>query len=262
MPIIRGEFCIGLATFFSFVSVVLLIFTHVGQINTSTIPRSISMVNLNASQYGQALFAAQSDPVDGLYTENATATLRTQAGLRQLYAWGFFSYCAYTEPRQGICSNNTVGNSFEPFDTIVADVPVRYQAETMFIIPQGPFTNTGFLASLSRAGFYLCLVATVLAATAMLLGIKRGNLTFFLSSVLAIIATLMLLCSAAIWTAVVQKAQTINNQVIQSNGTSLAPVPLGFKVSPGSGLWLLWSAFIVMSLSTVPYLTSCFTYRG
>jgi hypothetical protein len=118
-------------------------------------------------QARNALFAAQSDPVDGLYTDNATAPLRKDAGLRQLYQWGFYSYCAYTAPRQGICANHTTAQTFDPFTTLVADVPVKFKAETMFIISPSPFTNSGQLASLSHAGYYLCLIGTVLTTLAM-----------------------------------------------------------------------------------------------
>jgi hypothetical protein len=45
-------------------------------------------------------------------------------------------------------------------------------------------------------------------------GVKKGNLTFFLAAVFAILATLMILTSAAIWTAVVVKARAVNTQQI------------------------------------------------
>jgi len=262
MAVIRGEVCIGVATFLSFVSLVLLIFVHVSQLNTTTIPRGIAMLKMNASQYGNALFIAQSDPVDGLYTENASAPLQQDAGLRQLYAWGLYSYCAYTAPEQGICSNTSIGHKVLPFDALLADVPVRYQAETKFIISPSSFTDGGFLGSLSRGGYYLCLIGTILTALSMLTGIKKGNLTFFLSSALAIISALMILTSAAIWTAIVTKARAVNAQQIPVASPTSQPVPLGIIVSPGTGLWLLWAAFATLFLSTMPYVASCLTYRG
>jgi len=262
MAVIRGEVCIGVATFLSFVSLVLLIFVHVSQLNDTTIPRGIAMVKMNASQYGNALFIAQSDPVDGLYTQNASAPLQQEAGLRQLYAWGFYSYCAYTSPEQGICSNTTIGHKFLPFDTLLADVPARYQAETKFIITPTSFTDSRFLGSLSRGGYYLGLIGTVLTALAMFMGFKKGNLTFFLSAIFSILATLMILTSAAIWTALVAKAQAVNSQQIPDVSPTSQPIPLGIIVSPGTGLWLLWSSFATLFLSTIPYAASCFTYRG
>lgn len=262
MPVIRGEVCIGVGTFLSFVSLVLLIFVHISQLNTSTIPRGIAMIKMNVSEFGNALFVAESDPVDGLYTTNATIPLQQKSGLRQLYAWGLYSYCAYTTADQGICSKTTIGHRVLPFDTMLSDVPVKFQAVANFIISPSPFTNSGFLGSLSRGGYYLCLIGTILTALAMLSGIKKSNLTFFLSSLFAILATLMILTSAAIWTAVVSKAQAVNTQQIPMNTPSEQPVPLGIQISPGSGLWLLWSSFATLFLSTIPYATSCFTYRG
>jgi len=262
MAVIRGELCIGVATFLSFVSLVLLIFVHVSQLNTTTIPRGLAMMKMNTSQYGNALFIAETDPVDGLYASNATAPLQKGAGLRQLYAWGFYSYCAYTAPEQGICSNTTIGHKVLPFDTMLADVPAMFQAETKFIIHPSSFTDGGFLGSLSRGGYYLCLIGTVLTALSMFTGIKKGNFTFFLSSIFAIISALMILTSAAIWTAVVAKARAVNAQQIPLASPTSQPVTLGIVVSPGTGLWLLWSAFATLFLSTIPYVASCFTYRG
>jgi len=253
MPVIRGEVCIGVATFLSFVSLVLLIFVHVSQLNTTTIPRGIAMVKMNVSQYGNGIFIAQSDPVDGLYTQNATAPLQQEAGLRQLYAWGFYSYCAYTAPDQGICSNTTIGHKVLPFETMLADVPFRYQTETEFIVPSSTFKDGGFLGSLSRGGYYLCLVGTVLTALSMIIGVKKGNLTFFLASIFSILATLMILTSASIWTSVVAKARVVNAQQIPVSAPTKQPVPLGITVTPGTGLWLLWSSFATLFVSTIPY---------
>jgi len=114
-----------------------------------------------------ALVSATTDPIDGLYTTNTTAPLGANAGLRQLYAWGFYDFCAYTAVNQGICSNTSVGHTFRPFDSLVADVPLKFRVQTEFIIPSGSFTNSVLLASLSRSGYFLCLIATILAGLAM-----------------------------------------------------------------------------------------------
>ncbi|KZS93237.1 hypothetical protein SISNIDRAFT_72822 [Sistotremastrum niveocremeum HHB9708] len=170
MPIIPGEVCIGSATFFSFVAVLLLIFTHVGQLNTSTIPRGISMVKMNVSGFGDALSQSHAgDSAAGLYTTNATAPLEEGDGLRQIYAWGFYSHCAYVAPEQGICSNKSQPNLFQPFDTMVADAPAKFHTVTQFIVPNSGFTDSSFLGSLSRGAYWLCFIGSILAALAMIL---------------------------------------------------------------------------------------------
>jgi len=211
-----------------------------------------------------ALFSATTDPIDSLYTTNTTAPLGANAGLRQLYAWGFYDFCAYTASNQGICSNTSVGHTFRPFDSLVADVPLKFRVQTEFIIPSGSFTNSVLLASLSRSGYFLCLIATILAGLAMFIGLKRGNLSFFLSSTMSILAALMILTCASMWTALVVRAETINHAVVNTNATvqPASAVPLGIKVSFGTGMWLLWASCVTLFLSAIPYGFSCFTYRG
>jgi len=210
-----------------------------------------------------ALFEATTDLPTGLYTTNVSAPLGDDAGLRQLYAWGFYDFCAYTDPIHGICSNNSVGHTFRPFDTLLADVPPKFKVQTQFVIPSTSFNNSVLLASLSRSAYFLCLIATILAALAMFVGLKRGNFSFFLSSFSSILATLMMLTSSAMWTSAVVKAQAVNSAVItNNNATIVAPATLGIVVSFGPGMWLMWASCATLLLSTIPYGVSCLTYRG
>jgi len=90
----------------------------------------------------------------GLYTTNATAPLEEGQGLRQIYAWGFYSHCAYVAPEQGICSNKSQPSPFQPFDTVVADAPAKFHtvAELLF--------NSGLLILVSwitfPSAYWLC----------------------------------------------------------------------------------------------------------
>jgi hypothetical protein len=72
----------------------------------------------------------------------------------------------------------------------------------------------------------------------------------------AILGALMLLIGAAIWTSALKKAESINSYEL----TILAShsfVPLGFNVTPGPGLYLVWASFAVLLVSTVPYMVRC-----
>ncbi|EPQ61097.1 hypothetical protein GLOTRDRAFT_53842 [Gloeophyllum trabeum ATCC 11539] len=255
----RGEICIGSASFLSFVALLLCIFMHVGQINTSTIPRGIAMAKVNVSGYGNALYAALGDPIQGLYASNASAPLGAEAGLRNFYDYGLYSYCAYLEPPQGICSNHSTANRFEPFTAMTSDMIGNWSFITEGLIPSVSFRNSGSLGSQSNSAYYLLLLGTICAGLAFLLGMAKQTITFLASSILAILGSIFLLAGAAIWTAVVHKAASVNDLVV---GSSSSPTPLGITISVGNGIYLAWAAFACLVVSILPYMTSCCTYRG
>jgi len=258
----RGEVCIGFATFLSFTSVLLLIFVHVGQINTNTVPRGISMVKVNTSGYGAALHAATFDPISGLYTNNASAPLHQDQGLRNLYLFGLYSYCAYTNETAGSCGNHTAGNQFRPYEALTSDMLANYSTLTdgvfdaTFSGSVPAFRNSSYLGSSSRAAYWLILLGTIFAVLALVIGVLVHNVTFFLSTASAIIGSLMLLIGAALWTVMIKRAEAINDVVI---GASNAP--LGIQVSVGAALYMLWAAFACLLVSCVPYVVTCCTYR-
>ncbi|KZT22135.1 hypothetical protein NEOLEDRAFT_1098305 [Neolentinus lepideus HHB14362 ss-1] len=256
----RGEICMGTASFLSFVALLLSIFMHVGQINTSTIPRGISMAKVNVSGYGNALYAALGDPIQGLYTDNASAPLAAEAGLRNLYDYGLYSYCAYVELPQGTCSNSSAATRFEPFEAMTSDMIGNWSFITEGLIPSSvAFRNSNSLGSQSNSAYYLLILGTICAALAFFLGMAKRTITFLAASLFAIIGSLFLLIGAAIWTAVVHRAASINDLVV---GASSSPTPLGITVSVGTGIYLAWAAFACLVVSTLPYMTSCCTYRG
>ncbi|KAH8120520.1 actin cortical patch SUR7/pH-response regulator pali [Phellopilus nigrolimitatus] len=257
---LRGELCIGAATFLSLVSVILLIFAHVGQINTATVPRGLAMLKVNMSSYGAALQNAIGDPVEGLYSSNATAPLGEKEGLRQLYQFGLYSYCAYVDKAQGLCSNTSAAFQLQPYDIVLSDMAANYSGLTRGFVPGDlTFTNSHYLAEFSRAGYYLLLIGSICAALAMITGIPKRTYTYLLSTVFAILGTGLLFIGVVIWTVLVNKARDISKASLTSNGTTM---PLGIEVSPGSSLWLFWASFVCLFLSIMPYLVSCCTYRG
>ncbi|CAE6440200.1 hypothetical protein ACGC1H_004719 [Rhizoctonia solani] len=252
----RGEVCIGGASALSFISLLLLIFAHVGQINTDTVPRQVALVTVNMTGYARGLQGATGDPTPGLFTNDSTAPLGQELGLRNIYSWGFYKYCAYTEKPLGQCANQTFGFPFRPFDTILNDTPEVYQIQTRYVLPQASaFTDSAYLADYTRAGFWLVFLGTLAAGIAFLSGLYISTMTFMISTVFSMFGAGCLLIGASILTSVLNKAKSINNYTV-ADGT-----PLGIVVSTGSALSLVWAAFVLLFLSMGPYLVSCSTYR-
>jgi hypothetical protein len=80
-------------------------------------------------------------------------------------------------------------------------------------------------------------------------GILKNGFTFFVSTIFAIIGSLLLLIGAAIWTVLIKKTAAINHFYIDPNN-----VPLGIVVTTGQGLYLIWAAFVLLLVSVVPYM--------
>ncbi|KAJ6626838.1 actin cortical patch SUR7/pH-response regulator pali [Mycena sp. CBHHK59/15] len=255
----RGEICVGSASFLAFASMLLLIFVHVSQINTSTVPRGISLVKINVSDYGEALHTALIDDIELLYTKNASAPLAAGAGLRQFYLFGLYAHCGYVNDTAGICTNHTAQNQFQPYAALTSDMLSNYTDITNFILSDTAFADSNSLGHSSRAAYWMLLLGTICAALALLTGIAKNNLTFFVSTGFAIIGSLFILIGASIWTVMIKKTQSVNTIMI---GTAANPVSVGIEVSTGSALYMIWAAFASLLVSVVPYMISCCTYRG
>jgi len=235
----------------------LLIFVHVGQINNSTIPRNIAMVKVNTSGYGAALEAALFNPIFGLYTSNSSAPLQAEQGLRQLYEFGIYSYCAFVDGRHGTCGNHTIGEQFKPYDAITADMLSNYSFLSLTLIPETTFQDSKYLGQSSKAAYWMILFGTICAALALLTGIAKNSLTFFVSTIFSIGGSVLLLIGASLWTVMIKKSQAINTAM-----NPLNQVKIGITVSEGNGLFILWAAFVCLFVSVIPYMLSCCTYRG
>ncbi|KAJ7139711.1 actin cortical patch SUR7/pH-response regulator pali [Mycena epipterygia] len=253
----RGEICVGSASFLAFASLLLLIFVHVSQINTSTVPRGISLVKINVSDYGEALHTTIIDPIGGLYTTNASAPLEFGAGLRQFYLFGLYSYCGYVNDSAGTCTNHSIQNQFRPFTALTSDMLQNYTDITTAILIGSTFEDSDSFGHSSRAAYWMILLGTICAAVALLTGVAKNSFTFFASTGFAIVGTIFLLIGASIWTVIIQKTQSINSATI-----SPTTVPVGIDVSMGPALFMIWAAFASLLASIVPYMISCCTYRG
>src|SRR5262245_6276682 len=93
----------------------------------------------------QGLEAAFGDPIVGLYTDNASAPLGVRAGLRQVYKFGLYSYCAYVDDKHGKCGNKTAAARFQPYRAITSDMPRNYTQFTDAIILNTTFRDDGYL---------------------------------------------------------------------------------------------------------------------
>lgn len=193
----RGEVCVGAASILSLVSMILMIFVHVGQINTSVVPRKIAMAKVNVSEYSAALQISFADPFNDIYTKNASAPLGVKAGLRQLYEFGLYSHCAYVTNSQGICGNLTVGKQYRPYDAITSDMAANYSLITAALVSGTTFQDSSYLGEATKAAYWMLLLGTICAALALLTGILKNNFTFFISTIFSIAGSLLLLIGLA-----------------------------------------------------------------
>ncbi|KAF7306571.1 hypothetical protein MIND_00448400 [Mycena indigotica] len=255
----RGEFCVGLSSFLSLASLLLLIFVHVGQINTSSVPHGVSLVKINVSQYGEALHVALIDDIDHLYTNNASAPLQAGAGLRQLYEFGLYSHCAYVNSSAGRCTNTSIQQEFRPYEALTSDMRANYTDITNFILSGTTFANSNSLGHSSRAAYWMLLLGTICAAIALFTGVAKYSFTFFISTGFSVLGSVFILIGASIWTTLIKRAETVNSIMI---GNASNPVSVGIQVSSGPALFLMWASFASLFVSVVPYMISCCTYRG
>ncbi|KZT52773.1 hypothetical protein CALCODRAFT_501900 [Calocera cornea HHB12733] len=254
---VKGPVVIGIAQGLSLIAVILLIFAHVGQINTSKLPSSLSMVSMNVTNFASCLENSTGDPFPGMYQANASAPLGLHMGLRDTYSWGFFSYCAsvVTNVTAVQCTNHTFGYRFTPLDTMLSDILSNSSTISQFTIPQTTqFTNNDYLGNLSNVGFYLVFIGTICALLGTVLAIKHHRITFAIAMSLIIVSIVLVLAGSALWTTVVQSAMQINTT------TAAGGSCLGISLSHGTSLWLIWAAFAILVVSLVPYVISFVSY--
>ena len=114
-----------------------------------------------------ALFSAFSDPILGLYTDNASAPLNARAGLRQLYKFGLYTHCAYVNKTAGLCTNTTAAYPFQPYTVITSDMLTNYSGYTDAIIHNATFADSSSLGKSSRSAYYLLLLGSILATISL-----------------------------------------------------------------------------------------------
>ncbi|CCA70651.1 hypothetical protein PIIN_04587 [Serendipita indica DSM 11827] len=257
---LKGEVCIGVASLFSFVALILLIMVNVGQINPGRVPRSISMVNMNVTALGASLQAATGDPSQGLF--NSTDwVLGAGRGLEPLYSWGIYAVCGYnlTNGVQGACSTSSLAYPFTPFEVIINDTPPRFNNTVTFFISNAndvdKFINSSYFKTITNVAFYLIFIATIATAVAFFIGIFKTTVTFVLSALLAMISAIFILAASILWSTIIRQAKTIND------ARSNQGISVGINVQQGNAPYMLWAAFALLVASIVPYTASCCTFR-
>lgn len=112
-----------------------------------------------------------------LYTNNASAPLQQQAGLRQLYKFGLYSHCAYVNDTAGRCGNETVGEQFKPYNVLISDMPSNWSIFSQSFIPDTTtFQNSGFLGHNSKAAYWMLLLGTLCTAAAFITYVQLAML--------------------------------------------------------------------------------------
>lgn len=82
-------------------------------------------------------------------------------------------------------------------------------------------------------------------------GVLRRTVLFLFSATMSVLSALFILIGAAIWTAIVKKAESVNTMQLAQGVMS------GIEVSYGNGLYLSWAAFTCLLAATVPYMIRC-----
>ncbi|PPQ99578.1 hypothetical protein CVT24_005366 [Panaeolus cyanescens] len=267
---LRGEWCVGVASVLTTVTFLLLVLIH---------------IDVDASGFGAAINRAVAPNNVTVYATNGSLPLQANAGIRQIYHFGLYRYCAYVDSdSSGLCGNHTTGYKLNPFTVIAADAPPLVLPLTLPIpsvkeaAAAGAFFDDRYLGQSTKAAYWMILIATVCTVLALATGVLKHGMTYFLSTLFTVLASVMLLVAAAIWTTVINKAKAINDLVLPGYGS------LGITVSMGNGVLMTWAAFVVMVVAIVPYglrsvicclrvdhwhmltigarLFSCCTYRG
>lgn len=114
-----------------------MVFAHIGQINTSSVPRVLSMIKVDVNGLGTGLSAASpSTNVTNLYASTSDlGTLGAGDGLRQSYRWGLLNAGAFTSASDtvyGSSNHSHFGLRFQPYEAILSDVPSSAKSAFVF----------------------------------------------------------------------------------------------------------------------------------
>ncbi|ORY30543.1 actin cortical patch SUR7/pH-response regulator pali [Naematelia encephala] len=250
----RGEHCIAGASILSAISVILLVFAHIGQVSSGTLTNSIYMVEVNVEAYGNALKNVSKTTPGGLY-DTKNDYLGKEYGIRQFYRYGLYNACGYQKAGSGICNSTIFGYPFEPLAQISADTPTKYQTQWTDIIPTSSFKDNSWNSGLSRAGSLLIFIGSLFAALAFIVGWIRARICFLIAAGSAGLSALLLMVGSAIWTAIIAKDASISSVKVQYGAK------LGILVTAGPTLYLTWVSFALVTLSVLPYVVACCTFR-
>ena len=239
------------------------------------------MVHLSDRGLRNALSFVLSDPIIGLYTDNASAPLGAHAGLRRFYNFGLFSHCAYVDETAGLCAGADSLYLFRPYKVITTDMLSNYSDHTDTIIGNTTFANSVLLGVGSHVARRFLMEGSVVAVVALITSVPPhsrifgfGSLSFILApsgilecvfkwtwasfpNFIAAVAGMSILVGSAIWTALIRTAGRINSWTITTKNVSL-----GIRVYAGAGLYCTWAAFVLLLASTIPYIIKSASFFG
>jgi len=252
----RGEHCVAAASVLSAMAVLLLIFANIGQVSSGPLTNGIYWAEVNVAAYGNGFQGGTGDSAGGLY-DTKNDPLGNSTGLRQYYRYGIYNACGYQKDGSGICNSTVFGYPMQPFANMLSDTPAKFKIQTAAIIPDDAvsFKDNAWNVRNSRAGSIFAFFGSVLALAALITGVIKARIFFLVASICSGLSALFLLIGAAIWTAVIAKDDWLKIVKVE-HGDSL-----GIFVNPGPTLYLTWVSFALMTLSVLPYVISCCTFR-
>ncbi|ORX37231.1 actin cortical patch SUR7/pH-response regulator pali [Kockovaella imperatae] len=250
----RGEHCIAGASVLSAIAIILLVFVNIGQIGTGALVSGIYMAQVNVAAYGAAVQAATKSTPNGLY-DTQNNPLGTSAGLRQYYRYGIYRACAYQKDGSGICSDSSFGHPMEPYGDVLADTPSKFKSTFNQIVPNSTYKNDSYNSAMTRIGGLLIFVGSALAAVALILGVLKSKVFFFGAATCSGLSAFLLLIGATLWTACIAQDSSIADYAVAKTQN------LGITTTAGAGLYLTWAAFVFVTLSVLPYVIACCTFR-
>ena len=128
-----------------------------------------------------ALSFVLSDPIVGLYTDNASASLGAHVGLRRFYKFGLFSHCAYADETAGLCAKADSLYLFRPYKVITSDMLSNYSDHTDTIIGNTTFANSLLLGGGSHVARRFLMEGSVVAVMALIASVRPHSLILVLA---------------------------------------------------------------------------------
>lgn len=253
----RGEHCIAGASILSAIAVILLVFVNIGQIKPGPVTSGLYFVDVNVEAYGSTWFQSTNISADGMYNTDTNIPLGSGKGLSQYYRWGVYNACGYQKNGGGQCNSTIFGYPFTARAAIISDIPGQFQGTTRDLSGgyDNDFANITYNTNTSRAGSLMIFVGSIFSLLALITGAIKLRFSFLLATVFSSLSALLLLIGAACWTAIIAKDSIVNSIL------AAGKFPLGWIVSAGPSLYMTWVAFALMTLSVLPYMISCCTFR-
>jgi len=234
-------------------------------------------------------------PISALYTSNPIAPLGSQAGLRQYYEFGVYSYCGFISagsantspswvnsshtpnpsigPGAGICTGTRFNRPFTPYDYMTSDMVSNYTQLTITYVPGTAFRNSGYLNRISKVARWTLLFGTISCVISVVMYVcpdfilfyfiffmnLRNNRSLFTHTLTFILAALCSILSTICLLIASSNFTTLVNKCKEMNSVlanSDQRIPVGIVVGGGNVIPLMWASVVCMTMATIPFLIS------